>query len=125
MTVGGSPSWERGDVRSWAEALVRGRGLRRWRGVLVSPWQATDGNGYPKIVGGTASLDWPAMAVSLRNTVTVPWLARCRSWICPGCRSMSMRGSASSKNLHVGKVALQDWDDALAAVDANAHQFRQ
>src|SRR2546426_9461766 len=40
--------------------------------------------GIPKNCWNTASVDWPTMAVSLRDTVTVPWLSRCSICICPG-----------------------------------------
>jgi hypothetical protein len=54
-----------------AGAFVCCRGLRRER-VGVSVAGSLTAVGIPKNCCSTASLDWPEMTVSLRNTVTVP-----------------------------------------------------
>src|SRR3989475_109414 len=49
--------------------------------VSVSYLVAAD---MPKNCCSRASVDWPTIAVSLHDTVTVPWLVRCSMCICPG-----------------------------------------
>ena len=114
-TVGGSPSWERGDVREWLEPWSAVGGYAGGAWVLVSlRGRLTDGNGYPKklLQHGIAGLagdgcviaqhGYGAMAGTLQE-LDLPRLQI----------DEHERGVRRAKNLHVGKVALQDWDDAL------------